>query len=58
MLSKPWIEDEKIYCKFKNPEEFFYELPKIVVALNMQLKSFRKSLDTFEEIYKKTAAGS
>jgi len=54
-VEQAWIEDEKIYCKFRNPNEFFTEIPKIVVSLNLELKSFRKSLGTFEEIYKKTA---
>jgi len=57
-IERTWIEDEKVYCKFKNQNEFFKEIPKIIVALDLQLKSFRNSQGTLEEIYKKTAVGS
>lgn len=57
-VERTWIEDEKVYCKFKDPNEFFTEIPKIIVALNLQLKSFRKSQGTLEEIYKESAGGS
>lgn len=58
VVERSWIEAENVYCKLKNPNEFFDEIPRILVDLNLQLKSFRKSVDTLEEIYKKTAVGS
>ena len=57
-VERSWIESENVYCTLKNPNEFFDEIPRILVDLHLQLKSFRKSVDTLEEIYKKTAGGS
>ena len=57
IVEKVWIKDDKIYCKVKDPETFYEEIPKIAAKLKVQLKSFQHMLGTLEEIYTKTAGG-
>jgi ABC-2 type transport system ATP-binding protein len=54
-VEKVWIEGGKVYCKVKDVDAFYGEIPKIVAELKLQLKSFQQILGTLEEIYKETA---
>jgi ABC-2 type transport system ATP-binding protein len=56
-ITKVWIEAGKVYCKVKDAESFYVEIPKIAAGLNLQLKGFQHMLGTLEEIYTKTSGG-
>jgi ABC-2 type transport system ATP-binding protein len=56
-VTKIWIEAGKVYCKVKDTESFYVEIPKIAAGLNLQLKGFQHMLGTLEEIYTKTSSG-
>jgi ABC-type multidrug transport system ATPase subunit len=57
IVEKVWIEGGKVYCKVKDADTFYGELPKIAADLKLQLKGFQHMLGTLEEIYTKTASG-
>jgi ABC-2 type transport system ATP-binding protein len=50
-VKKSWIEGETLYCKTDGSDEFYEELPKAVVDLNLRLRSFHQVRNTLEEIY-------
>jgi ABC-2 type transport system ATP-binding protein len=50
-VKETWIEGESLYYKTDGSDEFFEELPKAVVELNLQLRSFHQVHNTLEEIY-------
>lgn len=58
IVEKIWIENNRVYCKVKDPDAFCEEIPKIAAKLKLQLKSFQHMLGTLEEIYAKTAGGN
>jgi ABC-2 type transport system ATP-binding protein len=54
VVKRVWIEDGKVYCKVKDPDAFYEEVPKIAAKMKLQLKSFQQLLGSLEEIYKET----
>lgn len=56
-VEKVWIENDKVYCKVKNPTAFYEEIPKVAAKLELQLRGFQHMLGTLEEIYTKTVSG-
>lgn len=54
-VEKVWIEDGKVYCKVKDSDAFYEEIPKVAAKSKLRLKSFQQILGTLEEIYKETA---
>ena len=50
-VKESWIEGENLFCKTDGSEDFFEELPKAVVELNLKLRSFHQVHNTLEEIY-------
>jgi ABC-2 type transport system ATP-binding protein len=57
-VEKVWIENEVIYCKVKDNDAFYSEIPKIATDLKLQLKTFQHVLGAIDEIYAKTAGGN
>ncbi|MEM2145837.1 MAG: hypothetical protein QW279_10780, partial [Candidatus Jordarchaeaceae archaeon] len=57
-VEKVWIEMDIVYCKVKDPDIIYEEIPKIATKLGLQLKGFQRMLGTLEEIYTKTAGGN
>jgi ABC-2 type transport system ATP-binding protein len=57
-VEKAWIEDGNIYCKVKNVNVFYNEIPKITTELKLQLKGLQQMHCTIEEIYKATAGAN
>lgn len=53
-VDRVWEENDKVFCKVNNPEVFCEQIPKIVIELKLQLKSFQQMLGTLEEIYTQT----
>ncbi|MDG6223800.1 MAG: ABC transporter ATP-binding protein [Candidatus Bathyarchaeota archaeon] len=50
-VENPRIEGDFVYCKVKNPDEFYSKLPRLTSELNLQLKGFQRIIGTIEEIY-------
>jgi ABC-2 type transport system ATP-binding protein len=57
VIEKVWIENDKVYCKVKDPHVFCSEIPRIAGELKLQLKTFQQMVGTLEEIYTKTEGG-
>lgn len=54
-VEKAWVDGDRVYCKVKNPNSLYREMPRIVADLGLMLKSFQRLHSTLEEIYKEAS---
>lgn len=50
-VEKTWIESGVVYCKVRNVNEFYKEVPKIASENGLMLKSFQPLHATLEEVF-------
>lgn len=56
-VERAWVEDQKVFCKVNETDLFFTQIPRTVVDLGLQLKSFQSTFSTLEEIYTNATGG-
>lgn len=50
IVEEVWVEGENVYCRVKNLDRFYGEIPKIIAGLNLQLRSFQLMRSSLKEI--------
>jgi ABC-2 type transport system ATP-binding protein len=53
-VDKVWLENGILFCKVRNPEKFYVEVPKLAFELKLGLKSLQPMHRSLEEIFKTT----
>jgi ABC-2 type transport system ATP-binding protein len=56
-VKESWVDGKDLFCKTDGSEDFFEELPKAIVKLGLQLRSFHRVHNTLEEIYESAVTG-
>ncbi|MEM1563040.1 MAG: ABC transporter ATP-binding protein [Candidatus Bathyarchaeia archaeon] len=52
IVEEVWVEGENVYCRVKDLNRFYGEIPKIIADLNLQLRSFQYMRSSLEEVYR------